>query len=509
MALLDVREAGQFGEGHALFAVPAPYSTLEARIGALVPRRTTSVVLVDDGDGAAKKAASRIEALGYTNVAVMEGGMPGWAKAGFPVYKGVNVPSKALGELAEAIWHPAMFAPGTLHAWQQQGVPHLFFDARPPSAYARMRVPGARCVPNGELAHRLGAVGAGDEPIVITCAGRTRGIVGAIGLKLAGHPGLVYALENGTQGWALAGHKLERQNRADEFPALSPQALALAHERAAALCRRFGLSIVDTDHVAAMLNDDSRTTYLFDVRSEPETKAVPVPAAIHAPSGQIVQATDQWVGVRRARIVLVDDSGLRAALAAFWLAQLGYEVAVATIDERLRRIPARRDVDIAYPVEVATATAEEALAASSDGSAILIDLRPSPAYRAGHVDGAKWAVRPRLAQIADMIRGRAVCLIADDPAAARLAALDLTEIGAARMALVAGGHAALVSAGGRVVATPASPSDEEAIDHLFFVHDRHDGNLEASRRYLEWETGLIGQMDALERDAFKLFGPAG
>src|SRR3546814_4081737 len=47
IAFFDVREAGEFGEGHPLFAIPCPYSTLEARIGALVPRRHVRVLLID------------------------------------------------------------------------------------------------------------------------------------------------------------------------------------------------------------------------------------------------------------------------------------------------------------------------------------------------------------------------------------------------------------------------------------------------------------------------------
>ena len=37
LQFLDVREAGEFGEGHPLFAMPCPYSRLEARIAALPP----------------------------------------------------------------------------------------------------------------------------------------------------------------------------------------------------------------------------------------------------------------------------------------------------------------------------------------------------------------------------------------------------------------------------------------------------------------------------------------
>ena len=66
------------------------------------------------------------------------------------------------------------------------------------------------------------------------------------------------------------------------------------------------------------------------------------------------------------------------------------------------------------------------------------------------------------------------------------------------------GQAALRAAGAAIEASPETPNREEAIDFLFFVHDRHDGNLESSRRYLAWEQGLIAQLDAAERAAFTL-----
>lgn len=75
--------------------------------------------------------------------------------------------------------------------------------------------------------------------------------------------------------------------------------------------------------------------------------------------------------------------------------------------------------------------------------------------------------------------------------------------------LLDGGMAAWRSAGGEEVATPETPSDAECIDHLFFVHDRHDGNKEAARRYLAWETGLVGQLDAQELASFRLPANAG
>jgi len=54
-----------------------------------------------------------------------------------------------------------------------------------------------------------------------------------------------------------------------------------------------------------------------------------------------------------------------------------------------------------------------------------------------------------------------------------------------------------------VIATPDDPPDAECIDYLFFTHDRHSGNLAAAQAYLDWETGLVAQLDAQERAALR------
>lgn len=50
LALIDVREAGQFGEGHLFFATTLPYSRLELDAGRLIPRAATRIVVHDGGD---------------------------------------------------------------------------------------------------------------------------------------------------------------------------------------------------------------------------------------------------------------------------------------------------------------------------------------------------------------------------------------------------------------------------------------------------------------------------
>jgi rhodanese-related sulfurtransferase len=497
IAFLDVREAGEFGEGHPLFAIPCPYSTLEARIAALVPRRDVRLLLIDGGDGVAARAAVALEAAGYSDVMTLAGGTPGWAAAGFTLFQGVNVPSKTLGELAEHAWHPQTIDAPTLKRWQDEGRAFRFFDCRPPAEYAKMRVPGAACLPNGELAHRFpAAVLDADTPVVVTCAGRTRSIVGALGLRLAGVAPPVYALENGTQGWQLAGFKLERGNSAAPYPKLNAEAATATRARAEAVMSKHALEAIDRAGIERWRGDKDRTTYLFDLRAPEEIAADPACAFVPALSGQLVQATDQWVGVRHARLVLLDDLGLRGAIAAFWLRQLGYEVAVARLDDDLRALPPQEN-ELPLP-PVRSVPAAEAL----QGEGVLVDLRGSAAFRREHVAGARWGIRPQLGRLG-LNSADTVNLIGDAETAA-LAAKELGDLGLRSIFVVEGGHAALVAAGAAVESDDAVPSAEDAIDFLFFVHDRHEGNLEASRRYLAWEQGLIAQLDAAERSAFRL-----
>lgn len=507
IAFLDLSEAGQFGEGHPLFAVPCPFSILEERIPALVPRASTPLLLIDAGDGVAERAAHRIAAMGYSDIAIVSGGTPAWAGAGYTLFKGVNVPSKTLGELAEHVWHPPVVSPNTIKVWLSQGSAQLF-DGRPPAEYRKMHVPGAVCMPNGELAHRLAAIlrsRSAAQPLVVGCAGRTRGIVGAIGVMLAGHDGPVYALENGTQGWALAGEELERGVGAAPFPELSAAEKEETRLRADAFAERWGIALAGADDIRTMMADETRTTFMFDVRSIDEAEDDPIPAAPHAPSGQIVQASDQYIGVRHARIVLCDDLGMRACLAAFWLRQLGFDPVVARIDEDVRKIAPNDKLRPAFAPKASLINARDAAELVKTEAATLLDGRSSQAFRAGHVEGAIWVTRARLASSLERAgSGKRLLLLAEDEAVQHCLLHDLKDTTSCEVSLVEDGQDGLTAAGAPTIATPNEPNDEEAIDFLSFVHDRHDGNLEASRRYLAWETGLIAQLDTDERAEFRL-----
>ena len=147
IAFLDLREAGPFSEGHPLFALPCPWSSFEIDIGRLVPRRGVPIMLIDGGDGVAEQAAAGLLRAGYTDVITIGGGTPAWEAAGLNLFKGVHVPSKTLGELAEEKLHPKALPPSDLATWLSEGRDFLFFDCRPSEEYVVMSVPGATTPP--------------------------------------------------------------------------------------------------------------------------------------------------------------------------------------------------------------------------------------------------------------------------------------------------------------------------------------------------------------------------
>src|SRR5215831_7404573 len=101
IAIVDAREEGSFHDRHLLMASCLPLSRLELLAPGLLPRRSAAIVVCDGGEGLAEHAAARLAQGGYTDVAVLAGGVDAWEAVGFPVYSGVHVPSKAFAEVVE------------------------------------------------------------------------------------------------------------------------------------------------------------------------------------------------------------------------------------------------------------------------------------------------------------------------------------------------------------------------------------------------------------------------
>ena len=431
IALLDVREEFHFAHAHPLFAANLSLSQLELDIGRRVPRRDTPVVVYDNGEGFAEIAAARMGALGYTRVRRLQGGLQGWADAGYELFQDVNSYSKAFGELVEARRHTPSLPAQELQARLNRREDLVVLDARRFDEYQTMSIPTGVSVPGAELVLRARTLAPDPSTtIIVNCAGRTRSLIGAQSLINAGVPNPVYALRNGTIGWTLAGQTLDH-GQGHRAPRPSPERAAKAAAQSREVSYRAGvrhISPTDLTHLAA---DARRTLYRFDVRSPEEFEAWRPNGFLSAPGGQLVQETDMFAPVRGARIVLFDDFGARADMTASWLAQMGWDVFV--LDGLPLEDTAHAPVPEPAAPDVGTVTTDALDALLRDDAVTLIDLGPSPAYRRGHIPGAAFAIRSRLPEALSAVRDRGlgdrpVVLTAPDVRLARFAAADVAAV---------------------------------------------------------------------------------
>ena len=497
LALLDAREEGEFGASHLFWAIPCPLSRAELRVPALLPCKAVRIVCMDDGRGLAERLAAYLDAQGYQDVAVLEGGTKAWEAADYVLFSGMNVPSKAFGEWIEHHFGTESVDATELQAWLGDGRDMVVLDSRTVEEYRRMSIPRGVSVPGGELAYRIGdLVPDPNTLIVVNCAGRTRSILGAESLRQAGVPNKVVALRNGTMGWELAGLVCDRGQQAAFVPA-RPATAALAMQRAEAFAGRSGVRMLDAAGLAGFKADASRTLYILDVRDPVEFAAGALSDSVNAPGGQLVQATDTWIGVRGARVVLVDDDGVRARMSAAWLRQMGHADVFVLQDGLAASVaPATKLAAISAP---AIPPAE--LAASK---ALVIDLARSIEYRDGHVPGALWGIRTRLAALGPQLAAaKLVVLTSPDGALAQLAVAEVQALTHAPVEVLEGGTAAWRAAGLPMARDRQTPPDEACVDFYLRPYDRNSGVEEAMKDYLSWEIDLVHE---IVRDGTVRFG---
>lgn len=507
VAVLDVREEGVYShDGHLLRVSNVPLSVLELRVPALVSRLATRIVVCDGGEGLAGKAAEKLIAGGYTHVSVLDGGTPAWAAAGFRLYTGVYVPSKAFGEYIQHEDAPPEVTAAELAGWMKEDRDLVVVDSRPLAEFSRNSIPGAFDCPSAELPYRMADfVRTPQTVVVVNCGGRTRSIIGAQVLINAGFPNPVYALKDGTQGWKLAGFTLNH-GRTEAVPPPLERGKTWTLQAAERVARRFGIRRIDLARLQQLRADAARTLYLLDVRSPEEFEQGHLPDALSAPGGQLVQATDTFIAVRPSVVVLADNDGVRAMMTAAWLVQMGhdevYVLAHGDAPDAAVRGPAPQALLKGAVLCTATITAAELKSPLAAGSVQVADLDSSLRYREGHIPGAWHVVRSRLAeQLKKIPATQLLVFTATEEALAALTATDAAKLVTTPIKVLAGGTAAWRAAG-FAVETGDARMTGAADDLSYRALDRKDNVEGAMREYLRWEVELV---HAVASDADFLF----
>lgn len=503
IALLDLREEDPYAQEHPLWAANLPLSRIELEAWRRIPRRDTLIVLYGTHDGVdlAPLAAERFRALGYTRVQLLEGGLEGWRNAGGELFRDVNVPSKSFGEYVEHKRHTPSLSAQEVKALIDSKADVVVLDARRFDEYQTMSIPSATSVPGAELVLRARELAPNPQTqIIVNCAGRTRSIIGTQSLVNAGLPNPVAALRNGTIGWKLAGQQLDHGAQR-QAPAFSEANHAVAQQQAHEVARKAGVQWIDYAKLAT-LQSPQRTTYLLDVRTPAEFEAGHLPGFISTPGGQLVQETDHHAPVRGARLVLVDDDGVRASMSASWLAQMGWEVYVvqgaapADFSEK-GATPPLHPLPPAV-AEISPATLSEWLAQSESATA-LINLTAGVNHIKQRIPGAWFAIRAQLGQaLANIPVSARYVLTCGTGLLARIAEPELRALFAARgvdaqVYVLAGGNAAWVAAGLPTISGEGDLAVPRT-DRYRRPYEGTDAPAQAMQAYLDWEFGLVEQL---------------
>ena len=517
IALLDAREEGVFHARHLLLASCVPLGRLELLVDDLVPRRATRVVWCDDGDGSALRAARRMSGLGYTDVAVLEGGIAAWEAAGYRLYSGVHVPSKAFAEVVEHEAGTPWISAPDLKALIDRGADIAIFDSRSYEEYHNNSIPTATSVPGAELVLRFtDMVPSPDTTVIVNCGGRTRSIIGAQALRNAGVRNKIMSLKDGTMAWHLAG--LEVVKGATRRPAGGVGGRTPGGSRGGVAGRRTLRHPADRQGDARRLarRNRPRTLYLLDVRTPEEYRAGHLAGARSAPGGQLVQETDAHIATWNARVVLVDDNGVRATMTASWLKQMGFnDVAVLADDGSDGDWTSGPHVPRVLGLDPAAGRRRHRAGRLARGSGRRAhgrrrsrhqpDLCPGPHSRRLVRDPQP--PRPGSGKAAEGRGAMRIVLTSPDGALARLAAADLATATAATAAapilVLEGGTEAWAKAG-LPIETGASHMASEPVDVVLSARERGVGREEAMREYLAWEIDLVNQMAEDDDQRFRV-----
>ncbi len=511
-ALIDVREPGEFNSSHIPGSSLIPRRRLEFDLHDAVPHAGTLIVLCDDDGRRVSQAVATVEAMGFSNVAWLDGGINRWVSLDYPTEWGVNVPSKDFGEKVEVVHHVPEIDAIELRARMDRGEKMVILDTRTPEEYRRFCIPGGRSVPGGELALRITDITADLDPdttVVVNCAGRTRSIIGTRVLQRMGLDREVVGLKNGTSGWVLAGYELESGADRDLLPRVSEAGRAAAEAYADRCAAEDGVRFLDVAGLDALADRSvTESIYFIDVRTSEEYDLGRIPGFRWFPGGQCVQRSDDVAVVKNAPIVFCCDGRARAALTASWYRQLGHEEVYAVDGGTQAWLADHRPLESGMSIaalndgSIAGETESELLVEArravptvpartldQDPADVTIFVDTSQEFARAHVPGSRWVPRGWLEwQITDHVRSNEASIVVTcvDGRQSLLAAATLRQIGYPNVRALAGGlsswQAARLPVEEGLSGVTRTPSD--------IVFSGPDRTYADMQNYLRWETAL-------------------
>ena len=195
-------------------------------------------------------------------------------------------------------------------------------------------------------------------------------------------------------------------------------------------------------------------------------------------------------------------------MTASWLRRMGWDAVV--LEGGLEGAELERDMPVPKSEIFPLAGPEPATVEPSElraNPATIVDLALSRQHRQGHIPGAWFAIRARLAAALDKLPAEGeLVLTSEDGTIARYAA---AELGNLRPVKVLAGGTAAWKAAGLPLETGMGPLASEPDDVALSARDRPADRERYMREYLAWEIDLVNQIARDTDCRFRLTPVAG
>jgi rhodanese-related sulfurtransferase len=327
--LLDVRRQAEWDSaGYIDGSVSVPVNDLPANLDKLPADKDAAIVVICASGHRGAPAQMYLQALGYTNVRNLNGGLNGWKSAKLPVAGWVDWPATFAEFLTNLPADQGFYSVSSAKLNEMLAeTPPFIVDVREPAEIeANGYIAGSINIPIRDLLKNLDKLPAQDAKIVVACASGHRGGYGMAVLRLLGYTDVVN-LNGGMNGWIKAELPVEKgapvAPTAGTAPAVDAARLAYLDAYLTNLPTA-GFGSVKAPDLNVEIGGGT-VPFLLDVRRQAEwDEKGHIEGALLVPVNDLPANLDQLPTDKAAPIVVLCASGHRGAVAQMYLQALGY-----------------------------------------------------------------------------------------------------------------------------------------------------------------------------------------
>ena len=272
-------------------------------------------------------------------------------------------------------------------------------------------------------------------------------------------------------------------------------------KKASQLINKYNLKKVGLKQINDFFSDKTRTTYIFDITTHSKISKCNDLNIKNVPGGQLIQATDNFIGVQNSRVILVDEGDLiRSSMTASWLKQMGYEVYIFDDDLNYINYFFEKKSKFVIPKHQIIKISEIRSCLSFN----ILDTRNSHDYKKLHLKRSKWISRKNLRFI-DFKKNKNFLIVFDDINKAEMISKDIFSKYNKEIFFYEFKENEVMQYSDILTKSSSSPKKSECIDFVYHTYKRHSGNKNHAKSYLKWEKELLQRMDEQEKSKFKVF----